>query len=159
MFTRMGRQIGIGVVTFVMIIEALILISSYDSRKDQLNNLKISLQKDVREKTGEDFHKMHPGILNDEHIESLMGNFLTNVLLLSVVIAIFTALGTMFVFDYYVGRHILRLIRLNSMNRGTKVARWRDDQALPLNKVGELISEREELLSRIEAHSTSNGVL
>jgi len=152
----MGRQIGLGVVIFVMIIEALILVSSYGSRKDQLNNLKISLEKDVFEKTGKDYHRLHPEILSNKHIDSMMNGFIKNVLLLSILIAIFTALGTMYVFDFYVGRHVLRLKRLNTMNRGTKVARWRDDQPLPHNEVGELISEREELLFRIEESKTNN---
>lgn len=154
MFTRMGKQIGVGVIVLVMLVEVGILISSYESRKGQLNKLKITLEMDVKKKSGGDFHEMHPDILSDDHISLLMKDFLKNVLLLSLAIGVITALGTMYVFHFYVGRHILRLKRLNSMNRGKKVARWRDDQVIPANEVGELILEREDLLTRIEAQSS-----
>ncbi|WP_419168256.1 hypothetical protein [Halobacteriovorax sp.] len=145
----MNKQIGVSVVIFVLFIEALILISSYSSRKEQLVDLKVSLERDVYEKTGKDFHDLHPGILDDEHIESLMNRYLKNILLLSLLIASFTAIGTVVVFDFFVGRHILRLKRFNKLNRGLKVARWREP-SIPNNEVGELILEREKLLDRIE---------
>lgn len=151
-FNKMARQIGLGVIFFVLAIEGLILITSYQSKKSELINLKVRLEKDVLKKTGEDFQDLHPDVFDDSHINELLDEFLRNVVILSIFIAIGTSLGTIFVFHNYVGKHILRLKRLNKLNRGIKVARWRANE-IPNNEVGELILEREELLDRIERES------
>lgn len=150
-FSKMGRQIGLAVMFFVLLIEAVILITSYHSKKIELNELKYMLEQDVLEKTGEDFHQLHPGILDDAHIDLLMSEFVFNVIILSVIIGLLSALGTMHIFNIHVGKHIVRLKRLNDMNRGLKVARWKiTGEEIPQNEVGDLILARESLLNRIE---------
>ena len=150
MFTKMGKQIGVAVILFVMVIECLILYASYRSRKHELLSLRTKLERGVVSHTSKNFKYIHPNVLSDQYINDHMATYLKNVIFLSLIIAVFTAVGTMYVFDYYVGKHIIRLKRLNTMNRGVKVARWRLSHEIPNNEVGELITEREELLDRIE---------
>jgi len=152
LLTKMGKQIGLSVILLILLIETFLLVSSYKSRKGQLVDLKIALEKDVFVKTGHDFHQMHPGILDDQHIEQIMSGFTRNVIIISLVIALITSIGTMAVFHFYVGRHIIRLARLNTMNRGIQIARWKKLEDVPDNEVGSLILEREALIERIWDH-------
>ena len=149
MLTKMGKQIGLTVALFIIIIETFLLVTSYQGRKMQLIDLKVALERDVFEKTGHDFHQMHPGILDDQHIDLIMKKFTRNVIIISLMIALITAIGTMMVFHFYVGKHIVRLARLNTMNKGLQIARWKKMDEVPDNEVGNLILAREALIERL----------
>lgn len=146
---KMNKQIFFSTIIFILIIEVIVLYFSYESRYDQLVNLKRTLKGDIEYTTDKKYEDIHPEILDKNHIEFLMSNYLYNVLKLSVLIAILTALGTTLVFHLYVGKHILRLKRLNKMNKGLNIAKWGDRFDIPNNEVGDLILEREGLIMRL----------
>ena len=147
----MNRDLAKVIAFYITIIEVFILVFSYQAKQTELNELRISLEQDVLQKTGKDFHELHPGILDQADIDKRMNQFLVNIAILTALIIVFTWGGVLFFFHNQVGKHIVRLKRLNQMNRGLNIAKWRNDE-IPDNEVGDLIRERERLVKNIEKY-------
>lgn len=148
--TKMSRDLAKVIAFYIILVELVLMGFSYQAKKAELNELRITLEKDVQEKSGQDFHELHPGILDQKDIQRRLDQFLINIAFLTLIIVVVTWAGVLFFFHQQVGRHVIRLKRLNQMNRGTKVARWIKDDDIPDNEVGELIQERERLISKLE---------
>lgn len=137
------------VVTFLItLIEGVLFIGSYQSEYNQLIELRNDLREDVFKKSGKDFHDLHPDILSDADIENRLKEFSRNVSLLVLVIIIFVVTGMMMSFYWLVGRHIIKLYKLNKSGQGKLFP----EQEIPNNDFGAVIRSRNQMLIELEQY-------
>ena len=147
--TRMSKKIAKSIILWIILLESAFLLLSYYGKKTELNQLRVRLETDVRNKYNQDFHELHPGILDKKDIEDRMNVFLKNIIIMTLILVFFVVNGVIIIFNQQIGRHIVRLKLLNTMQRGPEIAKWRHYEDIPDNEVGDLIIERERMISAI----------
>ena len=144
-------HLGITITISISLIEIGLFIGTYQSQKAQLIELRNDLRKDVLEKSGQDYHQLHPTILSEEDIENRMSKYRTNFVVIVIFIILFVVAVTMLVYQMYVGRHISKLRLLINKTDGHEFHYFPEEE-IPPNDLGDVIHDRNERLKVQEAY-------
>lgn len=152
-------HLGITITISISLIEIGLFIGTYQSQKSQLIQLRDDLRKDVLEKSGKDYHVLHPTILSEDDIEKRMSTFRTNFIAVVFFIILFVVAITMLVYQFFVGRHIGKLRELINKTDGHEFHYFPESE-IPPNDLGDVIHDRNERLKVQEAyHNNLQGKL
>lgn len=148
-------QLGIIITVFITVIEAVLLVGSYQSHKMNLLEIRETLEKDTMDKAGKHYLDLHPNILSDADIERRMNEYTKNIILLVALIIFFVVSGTLVIYQLIGGRHIKKLTQLIQESRETKKFVYYPENEIPKNDIGQVIYNRNILLHEIEAYQNN----
>jgi signal transduction histidine kinase len=145
-------QVGFTIAAFIFAVEGVVLFVSIENRKNELLDLRHRLDVDVMEKANKSYVELHPGILDDADIDKRMNRYSIHTILVTFFISIVVVFGSLFVFYYIAGRHILLLTKLNeSRSENNKIPIY-PSHRIPNNEIGELIQTRNKMLLDINSY-------
>jgi signal transduction histidine kinase len=147
------RQMALIISLLIIGIEGVLLYTSVQSKRRELENIRQSIDKKVMETSDKSFSQLYPGILDDQDIKRRMKDYTRNIILLTLLITVVVALGSMLIFYNKAGRFLVKLKHLNTIGK----VKIKDIPRFPLNEIpnneiGDLIKSREIMLVKLQEY-------
>jgi signal transduction histidine kinase len=152
------RQLGVIIALLIISIEAVLLVTSIESERNELNDIRKALNTGVTQ-NGLTFEQLHPGILDAQDIERRLSIYKRNIILLTLLITVIVTIGTIAIFYKITGRHLLKLASLglnhhskdDASTSAKEYLRYPKDE-IPDNELGTVILSREKMLDDLIGH-------
>lgn len=141
--SSLNFQLAVGIASLIIIIEGILLVFSYYSKERELQSIVKSMGHENCPKCLEG--KDNPGHLN---IQKRLQDFTRNIILLTLLIVVFTVGGTLLIFRWIAGRHILKLDQLNKETSLDNLLLYPEEK-IPNNEIGDIIRSRDQMLKEI----------
>ena len=147
------RQMALIISLLIIGIEGALLYTSVQSKQRELENIRLSIDKKVMETSEKSFSQLYPGILDDRDIKRRMKDYTRNIILLTLLITLVVALGSMIIFYKKAGKFLVKLENLNTIGK----VKVKDIPRFPLkeipnNEIGDLIKSRELMLNELQEY-------
>lgn len=137
-------QLGLTITLFVLITEIVIFIGSYYSKRKELNDIDQYFKNTVSCELGHKVNIKKDILMIDRRME----NFSKNILILVLIIIFVTVVGTLIIFKFIAGNHILKLKEYNEKTSVNNILYY-PDKDIPGNEIGAIISTRNGMLKEI----------
>jgi signal transduction histidine kinase len=144
---RVFKKLAFAIFSSIILVEGLLWVFSVNVKKTELKQLQ------AQEIT---FHG-EAKIYNDSFIRQELVDYTFNIFWLSLLISLVVSLFFFVIYNYFVGRHIERLTKLN--NSDEPLIEIKQLEHLPNDEIGDLTRSRQNLLEKLEFKILENKKL
>jgi signal transduction histidine kinase/CheY-like chemotaxis protein len=137
-------QLAVSISLFILLIEGVLLVVSYNGKKNELHKLNVTLSKSVMERYGVDI----PDVIEEVYIDSMLDSYTKNIVGLNLRIAASVLLVCFWGFYQFAGKHLFELISFNKSFDSSNPQIFPEDK-IPDNDIGELIYFHNEVINSL----------
>lgn len=137
-------QIALAISLLIFFIEGVLLVFSLNHRHKELHKKKEYVERKIEEKTGKKIV-----IYSDQFIKNELKIYTRNIVILTLIIALVVVTGTVSLFHFIAGRHILKLKRINEATKLNDIKLY-PEKHIPPNEVGDNIKVRNDMVRQIK---------